>query len=106
MPRIAVTEAESVILAALWNRGPLSFAALIDEVKAVQPWGDATIKTLLNRLMRKNAIRSTREDGRHRYSPLIDRVEYVDAEVQALVDRLFDGDRDRLARHLSAARQS
>ena len=101
MARIPVTEAESEVLAALWRKGPLSFASLIDEVKSVQPWGDATIKTLLNRLMHKGAVRSEREDGRQRYHALIDRRAYVDGEIQALTDRLFAGDRAALVRHLS-----
>ena len=32
MARIAVTEAESAILAALWHHGPLSFASLTDRL--------------------------------------------------------------------------
>lgn len=71
-------------------------------MKAAQPWGDATIKTLLNRLMHKGAVRSEREDGRQRYHPMIDRRTYVDGEVQAVVDRLFGGDRGQLLDHLSA----
>ena len=70
-------------------------------MKAAQPWGDATIKTLLNRLMHKGAVRSEREDGRQRYHPMIDRRTYVDGEIQMLVDRLFAGDREALIRHLA-----
>lgn len=101
MTRIAVTEAESAVLAALWRLGPLSAASLIDEVKAHNPWGDATIKTLLHRLMQKGAVRSEKVDGRQLYRPQIDRRTYVDGEIQALVDRLFGGDRSALAAHLA-----
>lgn len=94
--RIHVTEAESEILAALWRRGPLTPAGLIEEVTSVQPWGEATIKTLLGRLMRKDAVRSERNHGRLTYRALIDRQAYVDAEVQALIDRLFEGRPDDL----------
>lgn len=80
------------MLAALWRRGPLSFVSLIEEVRAEQPWADATIKTLLHRLMQKGAVRSVKEDGRQRYHALIDRDAYVTGEVAALVDRLFGGD--------------
>ena len=97
---MAITEAESQVLAALWRRGPLSFASLIEEVKTAQPWGDATIKTLLNRLMHKGAVRSVKEDGRQRYHPTLERRIYVDGEIQALVDRLFEGDRAALGRHI------
>ena len=102
--RIAVTEAESAVLAALWRCGPLSAASLMDEVKLRQPWGDATIKTLLHRLMQKGAIRSEREDGRQRYHPALSRDDYVDGEVRALLDRLFDGRPEGLVEHLKRPR--
>jgi BlaI family penicillinase repressor len=82
--------------------GPLSPWRLTAEVKAVRPWGDATIKTLLGRLMRKQAVASGREEGALRYRPLIEREAYVEAEVRALVDRLFDGDASALAAWLVA----
>jgi BlaI family transcriptional regulator, penicillinase repressor len=90
------------VLAALWRRGPLSFADLIDEVRRGSAWGDATIKTLLNRLMRKGAVRSERADGRQRYHALISREDYIAGEVNTLLDRLFDGRPDSLIEHLRA----
>lgn len=96
MDRISVTEAESAILAALWRHGPLPFASLIEAVKVDNAWGDATIKTLLGRLMRKGAVRSERDDGRQRYHAAIERRDYLAGEVDALVVRLFDGRRDAL----------
>lgn len=74
----------------------MSFTSLIEEVKAGQPWADATIKTLLHRLMQKGAVRSQKEDGRQRYHAVIDRQTWVEGEVQDLLDRLFDGKPDRL----------
>ena len=100
-PRI--TEAESEVLAALWRHGPMSFAALIEAVKLNQPWGDATIKTLLHRLMQKGVVRSIRQDGRQLYHPLLDRPSYVRDQLQALADRLFGGDREALLRAASEA---
>ena len=102
MTAIHVTEAESAVLDALWRCGPLPPARLIEEVKRVRPWGEATIKTLLGRLMQKKAVLSAREDGRLLYRPLIERRDYIDAEIQALADRLFDGDRAALVAYLKA----
>ncbi len=87
-----ITQAESVILGALWRCGPLTPARLQTEVKAVQPWADTTIKTLLARLIHKRIVRPERHEGVLRYRPLIERAAYVDAEVQEVLDRLFDGD--------------
>ena len=102
MTAIHVTEAESAVLDALWRCGPLPPARLIEEVKRVRPWGEATIKTLLGRLMQKKAVLSARQDGRLLYRPQIDRTEYLQSEVRALIDRLFDGDAKALTDFLAA----
>lgn len=99
---IPVTDAESEVLAALWRCGPLSFVSLIEEVKRRQPWGDATIKTLLNRLMQKGAVQSIREDGRQRYHPKVSREAYLQDQVRLLANRLFAGDRAALLEALAA----
>lgn len=104
MAVIHVTEAESVVMEALWRHGPLTPFRLIAEVKAARPWGEATIKTLLARLKDRKAVRSEREDGVLRYRALIERPDYVAGEVHALVDRLFGGDAAALAAWLSSER--
>jgi predicted transcriptional regulator len=99
---IHITEAESEVMAALWRSGPLTPPRLIAAVKARRDWGEATIKTLLGRLMQKRAVRSERDDGRLVYLPLVDRETYVAAAVQALADRLFEGSLATLAAYLAA----
>jgi len=89
------------VLSALWRHGPLSFASLIEAVRADQAWADATIKTLLHRLIQKGAVRSVKEDGRQRYHAMLDRETYVASEVEALVDRLFEGEPKALAAFLN-----
>jgi predicted transcriptional regulator len=103
MTSIHVTEAESAVMEALWRCGPLPPTRLLAEVRAMRPWGEATVKTLLGRLMQKKAVRSVREDGLLRYHPQLDRGSYVRAEVEALVDRLFDGDAKALSAFLDTA---
>ena len=98
---IHVTEAEGELLEVLWRHGPLSPSRLVDEVKSVRAWERATIKTLLARLKLKQAVVSERPDGVLRYRALIDRLDYVESEVRALVDRLFGGDAKALAAFLA-----
>ena len=98
-----VTDAESVVLAALWRDGPLTFADLIAAVKARSDWGEATIKTLLHRLMQKGAVRSEKAEGRQRYQAVLDRQTFLNDEVDDLVGRRFGGDRDALRRFLDEA---
>lgn len=99
-----ITEAESRIMDALWRENPLSADGIVADVTARQAWGEATVKTLINRLLKKKAIKSERVDGRHQYRPLIDRADYVQTESQDLLDRLFGGELAPLVAHFAKSR--
>lgn len=96
MNRPSVTEAESEVLAALWRKGPQAAKSLVSEIQTRNDWGEATIKTLLGRLMRKGVVRSDRVEGLQRYSPVVSRADHVRGEVEALAARLYGGDRQAL----------
>ncbi|WP_343699500.1 BlaI/MecI/CopY family transcriptional regulator [Caulobacter sp.] len=99
-----ITSAEAQVMEALWRRHPLSADELVAEVGAAQSWGDATVKTLINRLLKKKAIKSERAEGKHGYRPLIEREAYVQIESQGLLDRLFDGQLAPLISHFAQHR--
>lgn len=75
----------------LWRRGPLVVEDIIGEVAGTPRWSDATVKSLIGRLLKKGAIQSTRRDGRTYYRPLVERDDYVLAESQSFLDRIFGG---------------
>ncbi|NQE61758.1 BlaI/MecI/CopY family transcriptional regulator [Caulobacter sp. RHG1] len=99
-----ITSAEAQVMEALWRRHPLSADELVAEVGAAQSWGDATVKTLINRLLKKKAIKSERAEGKHGYRPLVEREAYVQTESQGLLDRLFDGQLAPLISHFAQHR--
>ena len=90
---------------ALWRKGACTADELVAEVKQAQDWGDATVKTLINRLLKKAVIQSERSGGRHQYRPLVQRDEYVSNESQGLLDRLFDGQLAPLISHFAEHRK-
>jgi predicted transcriptional regulator len=99
-----ISAAESQIMEALWTSGPLTADELVREVGSAQGWGGATVKTLTNRLLKKKAIESVREEGRVRYKPLVTREEYLTGESQGLLDRLFGGQLAPLVAHYAKHR--
>jgi len=99
-----ISAAESQIMEALWTQGPLTADELVREVGSAQGWGGATVKTLTNRLLKKKAIESVREEGRVRYNPLVSREEYLTGESQGLLDRLFGGQLAPLVAHYAKHR--
>jgi predicted transcriptional regulator len=100
-----ISAAESLIMEALWRRSPLSAEEVAAEVAPDQDWSDKTVKTLLNRLLTKSAIKAARDGRRYLYSPLIERTAYVQDESRGLIDRLFDGKLAPLVSHFAATNQ-
>jgi BlaI family penicillinase repressor len=88
---MAISEAESRIMEALWRRGPLVVEDIIGEVAPAQNWSDATVKSLIGRLLKKQAVRSVRRDGRTVYEPLVGENDYVAAASRTFLDRVFGG---------------
>jgi predicted transcriptional regulator len=88
---VKISEAEARVMEALWRESPLSAEQVITEIAAGQGWSEATVKTLLNRLLSKRAISAKRDGRRYLYRPRIRREDYVAAESRDLLDRLFEG---------------
>lgn len=99
-----ISGAESHIMEALWTRGPLTAEELVQTVGPEQQWGEATVKTLINRLLKKKALASERAGGRALYKALVSREDYVTGESQGLLDRLFGGQIAPLVAHYARHR--
>ena len=99
-----ISAAESVVMEALWRESPLAAEDIAGQVAAGQGWSEATVKTLINRLLKKGAIAAEREGRRYLYRPVLARADYVEAESQGLLDRLFDGKLAPLVSHFSRSR--
>ncbi len=96
-----ISEAEYAVMEVLWTKSPVTAAEVCDEVCAARGWSLATVKTLLGRLVAKQAIASQPEGRRFLYSPLIARADYVGGESRRLMDRLFGGRAAPLFAHLA-----
>ncbi|MEM8816650.1 MAG: BlaI/MecI/CopY family transcriptional regulator [Pseudomonadota bacterium] len=100
-----ISVAESRVMEALWERQPLSAEEITAEVGDEQDWSPGTVKSLLNRLLSKDAISAERDGRRYLYSPRLARADYVSAEGRGLLDRLFDGRVSSLLTHFSEHEQ-
>jgi predicted transcriptional regulator len=99
-----ISGAESQIMEALWNEEPLTADEIVQKVGPANGWGEATVKTLINRLLKKKALKSERSGGRALYRTLVTRADYVTGESQGLLDRLFDGQVAPLVAHYARHR--
>jgi predicted transcriptional regulator len=100
-----ISEAESAVMEILWRRSPLAAEEVVAALDKSQDWQEATIKTLLNRLLTKKAIRADKDGRRYLYSPLLARADWVQAQSEGLLDRLFGGRVAPLVAHFSERRK-
>ena len=73
---VQISAAEAVVMEILWRNHPLA----ADEVVAAladRDWAEATVKTLLNRLLNKGAIGAEKDGRRYLYSPQVAREDWV-----------------------------
>lgn len=88
---VAISEAESVVMQVFWARGALTSDQVVEALAGKEKWQEATVKTLLNRLLKKGALRARKDNRRYIYLPVLTRDGWLSAESHGFVDRLFGG---------------
>ncbi len=96
-----ISEAEHAVMEVLWETSPATAADVSDALAQNRGWSLATVKTLLGRLVQKQAISASPDGRRYLYAPLIERSDYIGTESKRLVDRLFGGRAASLVAHLA-----
>lgn len=96
-----ISEAESIVMEVLWRTQPLAAEDVVAALATSQQWQEPTIKTLLNRLLKKRAIQAQRDGRRYLYAPVLRRQDWVMGESQGLLERLFGGRVAPLVAHFS-----
>ena len=86
-----ISEAESHVMQLLWDRHPLGADDICAVLVQQHSWQEATVKTLLNRLLNKGAIQAEKDGRRYLYSPRITKADWIDQESVSLIDRVFGG---------------
>ena len=101
---IQISEAESHVMQVLWQQAPRSAEEVVAAL-ADTGWAEATIKTLLNRLLNKGAVTADKDGRRYLYAPAIARDAWMLEESSSLLERLFDGRVAPLVAHFSQHRK-
>lgn len=100
-----ISSAESILMQALWDRQPQAADELIKALGPVQGWHESTIKTLITRLLQKQAIVADKDGRRSLYSPVLTRDAWIAAQSESLLDRVFGGRVAPLVAHFAEQRK-
>jgi predicted transcriptional regulator len=100
-----ISEAESVVMQVIWRKSAATTEDVIVALASREAWQAATVKTLLNRLLKKGAVDARKEGRRYVYLPVLTREQWLATESRGFLDRLFDGRIAPLVSHFSKQRR-
>jgi len=90
-----ISHSEKILMDVLWRsasiENPLSAKAIILGINDEPDWHDKTVKTLLNRLLKKQAIGFHKQGRKYLYYPLLIKQNYVEVVADSFLKRVFDG---------------
>jgi len=85
-----ISESEAKILYVLWERSPLDGKHIAEKITN-ESWSFVTIKTLINRLLKKGFLSFTKQGRRYYYAPTISKKEFLKNENKHFLQRMYNG---------------
>jgi BlaI family penicillinase repressor len=100
MKPLNISDAEWEVMSVLWDQAPRPSAEIVEELSTRKGWRTRTIRTLLDRLVQKGAVRVQTGQRPSLYHPTVSRDECIRQESQSFMDRVFGGEPVSMLLHL------
>lgn len=95
-----ITESEWRVMRVLWAAShPVGAYDIVQELSKTEDWQPETIKTLLNRLVKKGALGYRKYKNLYLYYALVSEGECIRAESESFLARFFDGALEPMLAH-------
>jgi len=86
-----ISESEWLVMRVLWAKSPLAAQEVFEQLDGATKWKPKTVKTLIDRLVKKGAVKYEKDGRRYMYYPAVGRDEYVTKERRSFVRRVYGG---------------
>ena len=100
MKPIRISESEWLVMSRVWEKAPVAAGEIVEALSKRTAWHPRTIRTLLDRLVRKRALKTTVDGKRYLYAPLLSMEECVRRESRSFLERVFGGEPAPMLLHL------
>ena len=100
-----ISEAEWEIMKLCWHRSPRTAQEIIEALSTQEVRHPKTVKTLLNRLVKKGALGFKKEGRAYLYEPLVAENDCVTAESNSFLERVFGGSLKPMLTHFMENRK-
>lgn len=86
-----ISDAEWEVMKIIWNRPRITSNEIISLLGDKSDWKSSTIKSLINRLLKKEAISFEKQSKEYFYYPLVSEDECTKEESESFIKRVFNG---------------
>lgn len=86
-----ISESEKLVMEVLWHKAPQSSLEITKQLTE-QQWSEKTVRTFLNRLIKKEFVSFEKTGRRYMYFPLIERTVFIEEQSQGFLTNIFKGD--------------
>ena len=100
MRPIKISEAEWQVMTLVWDKAPIPASEIVEALNKQRGWHTRTTRTLLDRLVRKKALKILPEGKRYLYQPLISAEAGIRQESQSFIERVFGGEPAAMLLHV------
>lgn len=83
-----ISEGEWKVMKVLWECSPRTANEIVESLSKTTPWKRETIRTLINRLVRKKALGFEKKDRQYHYYPRVNEADCVRAETRSFLRRV------------------
>ncbi len=95
-----ISDSEWQVMSLIWQNNPIAASDIVEALNTIKGWHSRTIRTLLDRLVKKQALRVTPEGKRYLYEPRITRKQALRQESRSFLQRAFAGEPVSMLLHL------
>lgn len=95
-----LSEAEWQIMNALWAHHPATARELMEQMPENNTWAYTTVKTMLSRLIGKNAVTERKRGNTSVYEPLISQQTARRNALKTVVDKILGGRMEPIMHYL------
>jgi len=98
--RTRISEAEWQVMNVIWEKPPVPASDIVEGLARKRGWHERTIRTLIDRLVKKGVLRPERDGKRYLFWPRLTKVECVQKESRSFQERVFGGEPAAMLVHL------
>ncbi|MCJ8272193.1 MAG: BlaI/MecI/CopY family transcriptional regulator [Psychrosphaera sp.] len=86
-----ISDSEYQVMEAIWQGHPCTATDVVSRLNESEQWHEKTVKTLIGRLVKKEALSFEKQGRQYVYSTTLKKSDYQIEKSQSFLSKMFDG---------------